>query len=196
MTTPPDDTNPDELDDLLVDAFDLFVDDLDVDAEEFIDDQDLPEATAEFIQSAATSQFAAFIDAAGLQDLPVHQIDDAASTSLFVEAFLAAVRDEYNETGIGTYTCVLRFSSYVTEDSVSRFLHSVSARISRIRQMASSKLAKFFVVTDEKMLFPEVKVVVLRMKRMTAPAYEDWFSDRRSRQATSASINHKLKDLL
>lgn len=145
---------------------------------------------------AITGNLNDFVDENGLSDLPMFQVGAADDTSVFVEAFLIAVKDDYATTGVGSFDCVLQFRYGASMENLQRFIHAVQARVSRVRREASRRVAKFYVVADEKIVFAEAGFGVLRLKRMSAPIYEEWFSNRRSQQANKVSINNKLKDLL
>lgn len=137
-----------------------------------------------------------FINENGLAELPEFEVGGADETTEFVEAFLMAVRTEYTATGYGSFDCLLRFRHAASMDELNRFIHSVQARVSRIRREASQHVPKFFVVAENKLVYPDLKIAVLRIARMKNEIYQSWISDRKSRQAAAVSNNQRLKDLL
>lgn len=141
-------------------------------------------------------EFNEFIRANAIDGLPTHLIGGVDDTAEFVTAFLTAVKRDYDEHGVGTYDCILKFRSHAGEDALRRFMNASRQRISRIRQEASHHLPKFYVVCPETMIFREYGIAVVRMQRMTAAAYDEWFANRRSERAAKSSINTRLKDLL
>lgn len=146
--------------------------------------------------SRSDEKFREFVLANSLDELPVFNVDSTDGSGDFVEAFLTAVKESYDATGIGTFDCIVRFNYDATDTRLGRFWASVSARVSRIRRAASHKLKKFYIAIDQKLVFPEEKCAVLRVARMSEDHYNNWLSDLRSRQEASKSRNEKLKDLL
>lgn len=172
----------------------------DIEAAMGADEEDAPEVTAKPTRKPPSAEnlraFEDFIRQNDLGELPRHLIGGVDDTSEFVEHFLRAVKSDYDATGDGSYDCVLKFRYAATEDGLTRFLSAVRQRVSRIRKEASHHIPKFYVVTDSKILFADEGAAVVRMRRMSAQVYEDWFSDMRSRKAVAISTNNRLKDLL
>lgn len=115
----------------------------------------------------------------------------------FTEHFLAAVAQEYAETGEGQYDCLLVFRhSYVTDEDVFRFRRSVASRISRLRAAAPHKVADFRVVTLDYAILPDRRHVLLRTARMTEARFQDWIARKRRERSQTASVNARLAKLL
>lgn len=118
-------------------------------------------------------------------------------SAAFCEMFLAAVKDQYDRTGLGVFECILVFPNNRTNDAtVEQFRHSVATRISRIRRAAGRHVADFRVVFMHWEILGDGKHVLLKAARMNMARFSSYKVRNWKQNAPGQAFDAKLSNFL
>lgn len=149
--------------------------------------------TPEDFDEEETAELLDSLDIGAYPRLPAGSYKDSVT---FCEVFLPSVKADYDAKGWGVFECILVFPhSHVTDADVNAFKRSVTARISRLREMRPN-LPTFRVVHAHYEILADRKHVALRCIRMSQARYSQWYKEHRNKLAEHQSIDRKLADLL
>lgn len=136
------------------------------------------------------------VDIGGFEILDLQLSTDVSGE--FTERFLLHVRTGYEKTGRGDYTCVLRwYHNRVNDADVDRFVRTVRARVSRLRQKIGRADRDFVVTLVHYEIMNDSKHVIITMARMARTAYLQYEAGRQSeRNAAKPTRAGRLLNLL
>lgn len=137
------------------------------------------------------------LDALDLGHYDVIPIWMPGASERFLGLFLPAVKKDYDETGIGTWDCIIQFRAVNSfeEDRLRRFKGTISQMLSRLRiEVNRGEDWRFAMLRYE--VLPDGRHVACSWARMTLPHFNEWLASRNRERYKERSTLNMLKDYL
>lgn len=133
-----------------------------------------------------------------LEDIGAYEVLNMGffgQSEIFIRPWLLNTRADFEQLGLGEYTCMLKWPhNRVNDEDVRRQIAAFRSQLSRLRAMRPEAPAFVFVLLEYKIM-PDKQHVFVRTARMTPSLYEEYLAASRASKPSRSAL-HNLKDLL